>query len=262
MRLRRLTGCLSAKCAGRRRRSADPHRSRPGQRDLRPQARLRRRPPRPRRPLVRRRHEPRANPTPGRRRPPPSGCCCETKRNAYASCAPPCSTATPKCGTASANNAPKTPGPRHQHVGSPRRRRRTRPSRDNTRTCPGPPAVPGMHDDNRRRLLRAVIVEDQPGSSRVRRWTLLEAAERAGPILNHTSRGPSGTARTEPAAGVGRRRRGHRRGALVVAAAGPQRAGPPRGVSAHGRARCPSVRPGKRLAFAKPTELLAELLLP
>jgi len=46
-----------------------------------------------------------------------------------------------------------------------------------------------MDDDTRRRLLRAVIGEDQPGRGRVRRWTLLEAAERAGLVLNHTRRG-------------------------------------------------------------------------
>ena len=34
----------------------------------------------------------------------------------------------------------------------------------------------GMDDDTRRRLLRAVIGEDQPGRGRVRRWTSLEAA--------------------------------------------------------------------------------------
>jgi hypothetical protein len=49
--------------------------------------------------------------------------------------------------------------------------------------------VPGMDDDTRRRLLRAVIGEDTPGRGRVRRWTLLEAAERAGLVLNHTHRG-------------------------------------------------------------------------
>jgi hypothetical protein len=49
--------------------------------------------------------------------------------------------------------------------------------------------LPGMDDDTRRRLLRAVIGEDQPGRGRVRRWTLLEAAERAGLVLNHTRRG-------------------------------------------------------------------------
>jgi hypothetical protein len=46
-----------------------------------------------------------------------------------------------------------------------------------------------MDDDTRRRLLRAVIGEDQPGRGRVRRWTALEAAERAGLVLNHARRG-------------------------------------------------------------------------
>jgi hypothetical protein len=54
----------------------------------------------------------------------------------------------------------------------------------------GPPdKLSGMDDDTRRRLLRAVIGEDQPGRGRVRRWTSLEAAERAGLVLNHTRRG-------------------------------------------------------------------------
>ena len=43
----------------------------------------------------------------------------------------------------------------------------------------------GMDDETRRRLLRAVIGEDQPGRGRVRRWTALEVAERAGLVLNH-----------------------------------------------------------------------------
>jgi hypothetical protein len=46
-----------------------------------------------------------------------------------------------------------------------------------------------MDEDTRRRPLRAVIGEDQPGRGRVRRWTLLEAAERASLVLNHTRRG-------------------------------------------------------------------------
>jgi hypothetical protein len=49
--------------------------------------------------------------------------------------------------------------------------------------------LPGMDDDTRRLLLRAVIGEDQPGGGRVRRWTVLEAAERAGLVLNHARRG-------------------------------------------------------------------------
>jgi hypothetical protein len=49
--------------------------------------------------------------------------------------------------------------------------------------------LPGIDDEIRRRLLRAVIGEDQPGRGRVRRWTLLEAAERAGLVLNHARRG-------------------------------------------------------------------------
>jgi hypothetical protein len=49
--------------------------------------------------------------------------------------------------------------------------------------------LPVMDDDTRRRLLRAVIGEDQPGRGRVRRWTSLEAAERAGLVLSHTRRG-------------------------------------------------------------------------
>jgi hypothetical protein len=47
----------------------------------------------------------------------------------------------------------------------------------------------GMDDETRRRLLRAVIGEDQPGRGRVRRWTALEVAERAGLVLNHARRG-------------------------------------------------------------------------
>jgi hypothetical protein len=46
-----------------------------------------------------------------------------------------------------------------------------------------------MDDETRRRLLRAVIGEDQPGRGRVRRWTALEAAERAGLVLDHPRRG-------------------------------------------------------------------------
>jgi hypothetical protein len=45
-----------------------------------------------------------------------------------------------------------------------------------------------MDDETRRRLLRAVIGEDQPGRGRVRRCTALEAAERAGLVLNHARR--------------------------------------------------------------------------
>ena len=48
--------------------------------------------------------------------------------------------------------------------------------------------LPGMDDDTRRRLLRAVIGEDQPGRGRVRRRTLLEAAEQAGLVLSHARR--------------------------------------------------------------------------
>jgi hypothetical protein len=43
-----------------------------------------------------------------------------------------------------------------------------------------------MDDDIRRRLLLAVIGQDQPGRGTVRRWTSLEVAERAGLVLNHT----------------------------------------------------------------------------
>ena len=39
-----------------------------------------------------------------------------------------------------------------------------------------------MDDDTRRRLLRAVIGEDQLGRGRVRRWTVLEAAERSAAL--------------------------------------------------------------------------------
>jgi hypothetical protein len=46
----------------------------------------------------------------------------------------------------------------------------------------------GMDDDTRRRLLRAVIGEDQPGRGRVR-WAVLEAAERAGLVLSHARQG-------------------------------------------------------------------------
>ena len=46
-----------------------------------------------------------------------------------------------------------------------------------------------MDDETRRRLLRAVLGEDRPGRGRVRRWTLLEAAERAGLVLGHARRG-------------------------------------------------------------------------
>jgi hypothetical protein len=47
----------------------------------------------------------------------------------------------------------------------------------------------GMDDETRRRLLRAVIGEHHPGRGRVRRWTALEVAERAGLVLNHARRG-------------------------------------------------------------------------
>ena len=53
----------------------------------------------------------------------------------------------------------------------------------------GPISQPGMDDETRRRLLRAVIGEALPGRGRVRRWTALEAAERAGLVLNHARRG-------------------------------------------------------------------------
>jgi hypothetical protein len=46
----------------------------------------------------------------------------------------------------------------------------------------------GVDDDTRRRRLRAVIGEDQPGRGRVR-WAVLEAAERAGLVLSHVRRG-------------------------------------------------------------------------
>jgi hypothetical protein len=49
--------------------------------------------------------------------------------------------------------------------------------------------VPSLDDDTRWWLLRAVIGEDQPGRGRVRRWTVLEAAERAGLVVSHTRRG-------------------------------------------------------------------------
>jgi hypothetical protein len=45
-----------------------------------------------------------------------------------------------------------------------------------------------MDDDTRRQLLRAVTGEDRPGRGRVRRWTMLEAAERAGLVLSHARR--------------------------------------------------------------------------
>ena len=45
-----------------------------------------------------------------------------------------------------------------------------------------------MEEDTRRRLLRALMGEDQPGRGRVERWTALEAAERAGLVLNHARR--------------------------------------------------------------------------
>src|SRR3954454_3901607 len=60
----------------------------------------------------------------------------------------------------------------------------------NSGTCPGSVAsCAAMEDATRRRLLRAVIGEDQPGRGRVRRWTVLEAAERAGLVLSHARRG-------------------------------------------------------------------------
>src|SRR4051794_38830220 len=62
---------------------------------------------------------------------------------------------------------------------------RAQPSRDISASSTKPP---GMDDETRRRLLRAVIGEDQPGRGRVRRWTTLEAAERAGLVLNHARR--------------------------------------------------------------------------
>jgi hypothetical protein len=46
-----------------------------------------------------------------------------------------------------------------------------------------------VDDETRRRLLRAVIGEHQSGRGRVRRWTALEVAERAGLVLNHARRG-------------------------------------------------------------------------
>src|SRR5881392_3186211 len=52
----------------------------------------------------------------------------------------------------------------------------------------GPVRLPSMDDETRRRLLRAVIGEDLPGRGRVRRWTSLEAAERAGLVLGHARR--------------------------------------------------------------------------
>jgi hypothetical protein len=52
-----------------------------------------------------------------------------------------------------------------------------------------PGKLTGMDDQTRRRLLRAVIGEHQPGRGRVRRWTALEVAERAGLVLNHARRG-------------------------------------------------------------------------
>jgi hypothetical protein len=47
----------------------------------------------------------------------------------------------------------------------------------------------GMDDEIRRRLLRAVIGEDQPGRGQVRRWTVPEAAERARLADSATRRG-------------------------------------------------------------------------
>src|SRR3954470_6683533 len=52
-----------------------------------------------------------------------------------------------------------------------------------------PGKLTGMDDQTRRRLLRAVIGEDQPGRGRARRWTAREGAERAGWVLNHAGRG-------------------------------------------------------------------------
>jgi hypothetical protein len=49
--------------------------------------------------------------------------------------------------------------------------------------------LPGVDDDTRRLLLRAVIGDDRPRRGRMRRWTLLEAAERAGLVLSHARRG-------------------------------------------------------------------------
>ena len=52
----------------------------------------------------------------------------------------------------------------------------------------GSGTLAGMDDDTRQRLLRAVIGADQPGRGRVRRWTLAEAAERAGFSPSETHR--------------------------------------------------------------------------
>lgn len=56
----------------------------------------------------------------------------------------------------------------------------------------------GMDDDTRRRLLRSIIGEDQPGRGRVRRWTLAEAAERAVLGLSDTRRGLQGLQGQDP----------------------------------------------------------------
>ena len=45
-----------------------------------------------------------------------------------------------------------------------------------------------MNDDTRRRVLRAVIDEERRCRGRVRRWTSLEIAERAGLVLRHARR--------------------------------------------------------------------------
>src|SRR3954452_20770826 len=77
-----------------------------------------------------------------------------------------------------------------------RRRQRTRSLIDHPRV--GRPGwsyrclsgkLAGMDDQTRRRLLRAVIGDDQPGRGRVRRWTALGGAERDGVVLNHARRG-------------------------------------------------------------------------
>src|SRR3954454_23940742 len=75
-----------------------------------------------------------------------------------------------------------------------RRRQRTRslinhPGATGVVVSGSPGKLTGMDDQTRRRLLRAVIGEHQPGRGRVRRWPPLEAAERAGRVLNHARRG-------------------------------------------------------------------------
>jgi hypothetical protein len=78
--------------------------------------------------------------------------------------------------------------------------------------------LPGMDDDTRRQLLCAVIGEDQPGRGRVRRWRVLEAAERAGLVLSRTRRGLQELREQDPPLVWGDGRRRHERGAVVAVA--------------------------------------------